>query len=242
MSGKDSAALREEAIVRAVAHSPFLREALRARGDIEQAFRTDGAAAAAELALSAAGEDLEASLRNRRRGLALAVALGDLAGELALEDVTGLLSRFADEAIDAAVESSIRERVPDAVLQGFAVIAMGKLGSRELNYSSDVDLLLLFDPATLPRREREDAGEAAVRIGRRMIQILQRRTEDGYVERVDLRLRPSPEVTPIVLPVDAAISHYESSAEPWERAAFIRARAAAGDVALGQRFLDGIAP
>src|SRR6476661_11016512 len=113
---------------------------------------------------------------------------------------------------------------------------------RELNYSSDVDLMLLFDPATLPRRERDDAGEAAVRIGRRLIEILQKRTADGYVQRVDLRLRPSPEVTPIALPVDSAISHYESSALPWERAAFIRARAAAGDVALGQRFLEAIEP
>ena len=119
---------------------------------------------------------------------------------------------------------------------------MGKLGSHELNYSSDVDLLLLFDPGTLPRRDRDDAGEAAVRIGRRIIEILQKRTEDGYVQRVDLRLRPSPEVTPIVLPVNAAISHYESSALPWERAAFIRARAAAGDIALGQRFPDSIQP
>jgi glutamate-ammonia-ligase adenylyltransferase len=242
MSGTDSAAVREETIVRAMAHSPFLRDSLLARGDIEQAFRAQGGAAAAEVALSAETDDVEASLRFRRRGLALAVALGDLAGELSLEDVTGLLSRFADEALDAAVASAIRERVPDATPRGFAVIAMGKLGSGELNYSSDVDLLLLFDPATLPRREREDVGEAAVRIGRRMIQILQRRTEDGYVERVDLRLRPSPEVTPIVLPIDAAISHYESSAEPWERAAFIRARAAAGDIALGQRFLDSIEP
>jgi glutamate-ammonia-ligase adenylyltransferase len=81
-----------------------------------------------------------------------------------------------------------------------------------------------------------------VRIGRRLIELLQKRTEDGYVQRVDLRLRPSPEVTPIALPVDAAISHYESSALPWERAAFIRARAAAGDIALGRRFLDSIQP
>jgi glutamate-ammonia-ligase adenylyltransferase len=119
---------------------------------------------------------------------------------------------------------------------------MGKLGSHELNYSSDVDLLLLFDPATLPRRDRDEPGEAAVRIGRRLIELMQKRTEDGYVQRVDLRLRPSPEVTPIALPVDAAISHYESSALPWERAAFIRARAAAGDVALGERFLKSIEP
>ena len=119
---------------------------------------------------------------------------------------------------------------------------MGKLGSHELNYSSDVDLLLLFDPETLPKRSRDDPGEAAVRIGRRVIELLQQRTADGYVERVDLRLRPSPEVTPIALPLNAAISHYESSALPWERAAFIRSRAAAGDVALGTQFLDAIQP
>src|SRR3954466_9081415 len=92
----------------------------------------------------------------------------------------------------------------------------------------------------LPRRERDDAGEAAVRVGRRIIELLQQRTAEGYVARVDLRLRPSPEVTPIALPVDAAISHYESSALPWERAAFIRARPCAGDLALGQRVLGAI--
>src|SRR5205814_9029216 len=175
-------------------------------------------------------------------GLALAVALGDLAGELSLEAVTRLLSDFADAAIDRAVAAAIRERVPDAQPLGFAVIAMGKLGSRELNYSSDVDLLLLFDPDTLPRRARDEPGEAAVRIGRRLIELLQKRTADGYVQRVDLRLRPSPEVTPIALPIHAAISHYESSALPWERAAFIRARACAGDIALGERFLHSIEP
>jgi glutamate-ammonia-ligase adenylyltransferase len=234
---------REDAIARAHAHSPFLRDALACRADIAEAFMAGGSAAATILALApSAGLPLERRLRQQRHALALAVALGDLAGELPLEQVTGLLSDFADDAIDQAIAEAIAERVPGSPSKGFAVIAMGKLGSRELNYSSDVDLLLLFDPETLPTREREEAGEAAVRIGRRLIELLQKRTEDGYVERVDLRLRPSPEVTPIALPVDAAISHYESSALPWERAAFIRARAAAGDVALGRRFLDSIQP
>jgi glutamate-ammonia-ligase adenylyltransferase len=219
-----------------------LRETLQARPEIGEAFIERGAEAAAELALSAEGETVEEQLRRQRHGLALAVALGDLSGEMPLERVTGLLSDFADRAINEAVRAAIAERVPYADPQGFAVIAMGKLGSGELNYSSDVDLMLLFDPKTLPRRERDDAGEAAVRIGRRVIEVLQKRTADGYVQRVDLRLRPSPEVTPIALPVDAAISHYESSALPWERAAFIRARAAAGDIALGRRFLDAIQP
>ena len=233
---------RKEAIGRAGKHSPFLRDAIEARPDIAETFVENGAAKAAELALSGVSESLDAALRRQRRALALAVALGDLSGELSLEQVTALLSDFADRVIDEAVAAAIRDRVPAAEPQGFAVIALGKLGSRELNYSSDVDLLLLFDPARLPRRDREDAGEAAVRIGRRLIELLQKRTEDGYVARVDLRLRPSPEVTPIALPIDAALSHYESSALPWERAAFIRARACAGDIALGQRFLDGIQP
>ncbi|MGE5562644.1 MAG: bifunctional [glutamate--ammonia ligase]-adenylyl-L-tyrosine phosphorylase/[glutamate--ammonia-ligase] adenylyltransferase [Bacillota bacterium] len=235
--------MRENAVERARGHSPFLREAMLARADIAHTFLAEGAEAAAHAALAAAADlPIDKRLRQRRLGLALAVALGDLAGELALERVTRLLSDFADQAIDEAVAAAIAERVPDAAPQGFAVIAMGKLGSHELNYSSDVDLLLLFDPATLPRRGRDDPGETAVRLGRRLIELLQKRTEDGYVERVDLRLRPSPEVTPIALPVDAAISHCESSALPWERAAFIRARAAAGDIALGQRFLDSIQP
>jgi glutamate-ammonia-ligase adenylyltransferase len=242
MSDPASRSAREDAIDRATRFSPFLREALQARPDIGETFVKRGGAAAAELALAAEADGIEPTLRRQRHGLALAVALGDLSGEMPLEQVTGLLSDFADRAIDEAVRAAIAERVADADPQGFAVVAMGKLGSHELNYSSDVDLLLLFDPATLPRRGRDDPGEAAVRIGRRLIEILQQRTADGYVERVDLRLRPSPEVTPIALPVDAAISHYESSALPWERAAFIRARAAAGDIALGQRFLDAIQP
>ncbi|HEX3421853.1 MAG TPA: bifunctional [glutamate--ammonia ligase]-adenylyl-L-tyrosine phosphorylase/[glutamate--ammonia-ligase] adenylyltransferase [Sphingomicrobium sp.] len=242
-NAQSTAQAREGAVARAKHHSPFLRDALEGRSDIADAFLISGAFAAAELALqSAADFPVERRLRRRRHALALAVALGDLSGELPLEAVTLLLSDFADSAIDEAINAAIAERLPEAEPKGFAVIAMGKLGSHELNYSSDVDLLLLFDPASLPKRAREDSGEAAVRIGRRLIELLQKRTEDGYVERVDLRLRPSPEVTPIALPVDAAISHYESSALPWERAAFIRARAAAGDIALGKRFLDSIQP
>ena len=242
MSPESNSSARTGAIERAQRHSPFLREAMSALPEIAEMFASEGAEAAVKFALAASGDDLETELRRQRHGLALAVALGDLAGELPLESVTGVLSDFADGAIDRALRQAIAERVPDSDPAGFAVIAMGKLGSRELNYSSDVDLQLLFDPAALPRRERDDPGEAAVRVGKRLIELLQRRTASGYVVRVDLRLRPSPEVTPIVLPVNAAISHYESSALPWERAAFIRARACAGDIALGERFLTAIEP
>ena len=207
-----------------------------------QSFLHQGAESAFDAALRVSADSIDAELRRRRAGVALTVALGDLAGEFSFEDATVRLSDFADSAIEAAISAALTERVHGAPIQGIAALALGKLGSRELNYSSDVDLLLLFDPETMPRRERDDPTEAAVRVGRRMIEILQKRTEDGYVARVDLRLRPSPEVTPIVLPVNAAISHYESSALPWERAAFIRARVCAGDRALGEHFLQSIQP
>jgi glutamate-ammonia-ligase adenylyltransferase len=235
-------ALRSDALARARAHSPFLRAAAERWPDVAEIFVCEGCEAAIAKALGARGDTLGSALRRQRHGLALAVALGDLSGEASLERVTAALSDFADTAIDQALRLAIAERVPDAETLGLAVLALGKLGSRELNYSSDVDLILLFDPATMPRRARDDPGEAAVRYGRRLVELLQHRNADGYVARVDLRLRPAPEVTPIVLSVDAAISYYESSALPWERAAFIRARACAGDMALGTRFLAEIQP
>src|SRR4029079_2245246 len=142
---------RQGALRRPDEFSPFLREAVLARPEIAKTFIKSGAKAAVETALAAQAEELDVRLRRRRHGLALAVALGDLSGEMALEGVTKPLSNFADRAIDAAVAEEVAARVPNAGPQGFAVIAMGKLGSHELNYSSDVDLLLLFDPATLPK-------------------------------------------------------------------------------------------
>jgi glutamate-ammonia-ligase adenylyltransferase len=182
------------------------------------------------------------ALRRRRRALALSVALGDLSGRFDLSAVTAALTGFADAALDTAIRTAIAERYPGEEPRGFVAIALGKQGSFELNYSSDIDPILLFDPATLPRRAREEPEEAAVRIARRVVELLQARDGDGYVLRVDLRLRPSAEVTPIALPVNGAIAYYESQALAWERAAFIRARAAAGDIALGQRFLAAIRP
>ena len=241
MNATDGEGARRGALARARAHSPFLRGAAERWPDLVATFLDAGTDAAVRAARATSGNGLGATLRHRRDGLALAVALGDLAGDYGLEQVTAALSDFADDAIDQALRGAIAERVADEPA-GLTVLALGKLGSRELNYSSDVDLILLFDPATMPRRARDDAGEAAVRYGRRLVELLQQRTADGYVARVDLRLRPAPEVTPIVLSVDAAISYYESSALPWERAAFIRARACAGDLALGQRFLGEIQP
>jgi glutamate-ammonia-ligase adenylyltransferase len=234
--------LVSEAIGRARLHAPFLATLLDREAELLPSLGD-----ALHDPLAAARDQPEGlpparRLRLERRRLALLVALGDLCGLFDLDRVTALLSRFADDALDCAIRTAIAERTPDAEPVGFAAIALGKQGSRELNYSSDIDPILIFDPATLPHRPRETPEEAAVRIGRRVVELLQSRDGDGYVLRVDLRLRPSPEVTPIALPVEAAISYYESQALPWERAAFIRARACAGDLALGGYFLEAIRP
>ncbi|MFN3943417.1 MAG: bifunctional [glutamate--ammonia ligase]-adenylyl-L-tyrosine phosphorylase/[glutamate--ammonia-ligase] adenylyltransferase [Allosphingosinicella sp.] len=233
-----------DALQRARRHSSFLRRQLDAFPQVAEALSAGALGRALELARAAGegAESLPARLRRERSATALALGIGDLAGALSLEDVVEALSALADRALSAAIAAAIAERTPDAAPAGFAAIALGKLGSRELNYSSDIDLIFLYDPATLPLKPREEPAQAAVRIGQRVVELLQKRTEDGYVFRVDLRLRPSPEVTPIVLSADAAISYYESSALPWERAAFIRARHAAGDEALGRYFLEAIHP
>lgn len=234
---------RQSALDRLTAHAPFLARLAVLNPDDVARFLADGTDAALEIVTAPpAGDDVMRTLRQWRGRMALLLALGDLSGEHGVAKTTRLLSDFADRACDAALAAAFAERVPDAEPRGLAVIALGKLGSHELNYSSDIDPILIFDPETLPRRRRDDPGEAAVRIARRMTEILSARTGDGHVLRVDLRLRPHPEVTPIVLPVNAAISYYESEALAWEQAAFIRSRASAGDRTLGEQFLSAIQP
>jgi glutamate-ammonia-ligase adenylyltransferase len=229
------------AVARARETSPFLRRLIAAYPDIVDATRVSPLHAIA-LARDAGDGDVAARLRRMRARHMLAIALADLSGAWPLETLVAALSDFADQALDFALAEAIRSHVQGAAVQGLAVIALGKHGSRELNYSSDIDPIFIYDPDTLPRRAREEPGEAAVRIVRRVVDLLQTRDAAGFVFRVDLRLRPASEATPVALPVDAAIAHYESSALAWERAAFIRARAAAGDLALGRRFLDTIQP
>lgn len=234
----------KDALSRARGHSPFLRLQLDRFPQIAESLEAgraeDAVARAAEAGAEA--DNLAAALRLERSALAAALAVADLAGAIPLERLMLALSDLADRALSRALAEAFRERTPDDPERGFAVIALGKHGSRELNYSSDVDLLFLYDPATLPLKPREESGQGALRIGNRLVELLQKRDAEGYVFRVDLRLRPSPEATPIALPVDAAISYYESSALPWERAAFVRARQVAGDEAVGRYFLEALHP
>ncbi|MDG5747944.1 bifunctional [glutamate--ammonia ligase]-adenylyl-L-tyrosine phosphorylase/[glutamate--ammonia-ligase] adenylyltransferase [Qipengyuania sp. XHP0207] len=230
------------ALDRARNHAPFLARALERRGDLADLLQ-EGRGEDALLAAKAPREhDVGAALREERLGLALVLAVGDLAGGFDLGRVMRELSTFADRALHAAIGAAIARRVADAPNEGMIGLALGKHGAGELNYSSDIDPILLFDPETLPRRERDEPGEAAQRYAREVVRLLSEVTPAGYVFRVDLRLRPASEVSPLALSLNAATAHYESSALAWERAAFIRARACAGDIAAGEAFLDHIRP
>lgn len=234
----------KDALKRARAHAPFLARGLERLPDLA-ALLADGKMDDALAAAKQAGEGLDntaLALRREKRALGLVLAIGDLAGALPLDKVMRELSLFADRALHRAIEAAIARRVEGAEPDGMIGFALGKHGAGELNYSSDIDPILLYDPATLPRRERDEPGEAAQRYAREIVRTLSEVTSEGYVFRVDLRLRPASEVSPLAIPLDAAITHYESSALAWERAAFIRARAAAGDIAAGEAFLDHIRP
>lgn len=230
------------ALQRARTHAPFLARALERMPDIAELLRR-GRGEEAVIYARSIGDgvtDTGVALRRERLALAVALGVGDLAGAFPLARIMHELSDFADRALDRAIDAAITKRVPDAQPAGMVALALGKQGAGELNYSSDIDPILLFDPNTLPRRERDEPGEAAQRYARELVQMLSQNTAEGYVFRVDLRLRPASEISPLAIPIAGALSHYESSALAWERAAFIRARSAGGDIALGEEFLESI--
>ncbi len=233
-----------DALDRAREFSPFLCQSLDRLPDLEAQLAA-GEVEAAIVWAKQAGDDASdhgVAMRRERLALAAALAVGDLAGALPVERVMRELSDLADRSLDRAITAAIQKRVPDAQPQGFIGIALGKHGAQELNYSSDIDPILLFDPETLPRRDRDEPGEAAQRYARDVVQMLSNNTAEGYVFRVDLRLRPASEVSPLAISVNGALTHYESLALPWERAAYIRARAASGDVKAGEAFLGAVQP
>src|SRR6201999_526662 len=113
--------------------------------------------------------------------------------------------------------------------RGHIVLAMGKMGAYELNYSSDIDLIVFYDPDAPALVDKDNATTFHVRITRGLVKLLQERTADGYVFRVDLRLRPDPASTQIAVSVESALNYYSSVGQNWERAAMIKARVCAGD-------------
>lgn len=234
----------KDAIKRAQDHAPYLSMAMEVQPELTALLAAEDLKAAFAFVdeAGANAENARQKLRREKRALALTLAIGDLAGQLSLTEVITKLSDFADHALEEALADIYATRYPDADPHGFAVIGLGKHGSRELNYSSDIDPIFIYDPDKIPTRGREESSDAARRIGQQLVDALNTRDADGYVFRVDMRLRPSPEVSPVALPVEGAISYYESSALAWEQAAFIRSRFAAGDADLGRYFLETINP
>ncbi|WP_418883780.1 bifunctional [glutamine synthetase] adenylyltransferase/[glutamine synthetase]-adenylyl-L-tyrosine phosphorylase [Allorhizobium ampelinum] len=243
---RETAALRPDLLVRAL-HTP-LEESLN--GLVEHARHAwrpkQGGVPPTEAMVMT-------RLRQAKRGLSFLLALADLGRLFHPRQTTLWLSRMADAAIACAIDHlllmgheagklRLADRDAPSKHSGLIVLGMGKLGAFELNYSSDIDLVVFFEPDAAMLVAPEEATETYGRMMRRLIRILQERTGDGYVFRTDLRLRPDPGATPLAMPVEAALIYYEGRGQNWERAAFIKARALAGDLAAGQAFLKELAP
>ena len=243
------------------AHSPFLWQlasedsarlsaVLAADPDAHLAALIDRTAAAA--AATADEAEVMCLLRRLKAEAALLIALADIGEKWPVMRVTRALTDVADAAVTVALRQLLRAAarakkitLPDPARPedgcGLAVIAMGKMGALELNYSSDIDLIVLFDPASTLAADIEPAL-FYIRIARGLVKLLQERTVDGYVFRVDLRLRPDPGSTQIAISTAAALAYYESIGQNWERAALIKARVAAGDRAVGEALLKELVP
>jgi len=242
--------------------SPFLRDSFRRRPAIlERLFDTalDDRLAGlldeiALLARQAGSEgDLMQALREAKGEAHALIALGSLAAIHDAQQTVRLLSALAEACIRAAVDYLLGEAhvagklaLPDPARpsegSGLIVIGMGKLGANELNFSSDIDLIVFFEPEAPAIKDPFAAGDLFVRLTRRLVRILNERTAHGYVFRTDLRLRPDPGSTPLAIPVEAALHYYESRGQNWERAAMIKARPLAGDIAAGADFLKELRP
>lgn len=239
--------------------SPFLRDiVLRDAGFAARVLAEDPKSLLDEVITGLAAEagdeqELRRLLRRSRNRAALIVALADIGGAWSLDEVTGALTRFAEAALNAALNwllrdgqrtgklSSLNEENPGKG-SGYTILGMGKFGAHELNYSSDIDLIVLYDPQTPILADSVDPSTFFVRLTKRLVVLLQDVTEDGYVFRVDLRLRPDPRATQIAISIEAAAIYYENQGQNWERAAMIKARPVAGDLALGEEFLGRLTP
>jgi len=193
--------------------------------------------------------ELMTALRVAKRRAALTIALADLAGQWPLMRVTGALSDVAEHALASIARFLLAagiaggEIAPESVdKSGLIVLGMGKLGAYELNYSSDVDLIVLFDAERAGYRGKRDVQAFFTHLAQELARMMAERTADGYVFRTDLRLRPDPGSTPPAVATRAAIAYYESAGQNWERAAFIKARPVAGDREAANAFLAELRP
>ncbi len=208
---------------------------------------------AREAAEAESQRDIMRILREGKTRVAFLTAFADLAGIWSVEDVTGRLSEAADLFVGAAVRFLLhraaqagqfhpRDAASPEAGSGLVVLGMGKYGARELNYSSDIDLIIFFDRESAPLAPNVEPAPFFVRLTRDLVHIMQERTADGYVFRTDLRLRPDPGSTQAAISTEAAFRYYESLGQNWERAALIKAHPVAGDIAAGDAFLKALGP
>jgi glutamate-ammonia-ligase adenylyltransferase len=244
-------------------NSPFLgQSALRQNGFLTDSFHL-GPDAAFDKLLRSLKRDLENAgyedaatrrlLRQARQRASLLIAVADIVGAWDGRRVTEAISQFAEDAVEYAVTSLLRaaadtgdfapkDPADPGTGSGLIVLGMGKLGARELNYSSDIDLIIFFDADRAPYTGTRGIHDFFVRIAQNLARMLEERTADGYVFRTDLRLRPDPSATAPAVSVAAAESYYASLGQNWERAAMIKARPIAGDIDAGDAFLAAIRP
>jgi len=259
------AVLRDGACRHLVMHvsgaSPYLARLMLREQEALHAILTRGAQVVTQDALeemAAADREksvdaLHAAMRRAKRKAALAIALGDVGGALDLFEVTGHLSDLAEAAIGAATRFHLRaahdagkivlkNREAPEEGSGLIILAMGKFGARELNYSSDIDIVVFFEPDHLKLAGNQEEAPFFVRLTQDIVRAIQTVTADGYVFRCDLRLRPDPSATQVAISAPAAEIYYESMGQNWERAAFIKARAVGGDRKAGEAFLHMLTP
>ncbi|MEG9883787.1 MAG: bifunctional [glutamine synthetase] adenylyltransferase/[glutamine synthetase]-adenylyl-L-tyrosine phosphorylase [Hyphomicrobiales bacterium] len=250
---------RHETLLNAIFYAaPFLRDTIMRDPGFtavilaapDPAAILDGVIAdlAAQLAAASDEKTLKETLRCSRLRMALGVGLLDLGNVWTAREVSEGLSAFADAAVGGAVDWLIRDSMGKGAIIGldprrpgrgshYIVLAMGKYGARELNYSSDIDLVVSYDPKAAPLAADIEASRFFVRLTRKLVQALQDRTAQGYVFRVDLRLRPDPRATNVAIAVETVARYYENFGQNWERAAMIKARPVAGDLAAGAALL-----
>jgi glutamate-ammonia-ligase adenylyltransferase len=237
--------------------SPYLAGLLRREAEWIAESMTQSPEAATEAVLASL-YDLPATqhksaLRQAKRRMALLTALCDLGGVWSVSEVTAALTRLADTTLQVGLKGLVAAEIARGSLPGqteadadeaagMVVVAMGKMGAFELNYSSDIDLICLFDQERYGREDVMQARSVFIKITRRLMALLSDLTGDGYVFRTDLRLRPDPSVTPVCIAMDAAERYYESIGRGWERAAHIKARTSAGDLAAGDAYLERLTP
>nr|WP_070958789.1 bifunctional [glutamine synthetase] adenylyltransferase/[glutamine synthetase]-adenylyl-L-tyrosine phosphorylase [Hyphomonas sp. Mor2] len=227
------------AIEAAAQHAPYLAslvQVIDGAGNPDALLQTAYAACGA---VSEGGEDDARALRLAKKQAHLAIAAGDLSGTYTLAETTRHITEFADAALGAALSATLRRaNLSD---RGLFAIALGKMGAFELNYSSDIDIAVFFDPDLFDGGEREPV-DAAVRGIRKTIGLLDDRTPEGYVFRTDLRLRPDPSSTPVAVSTRRAELYYESVGQNWERMVWIKGRPAAGDKMAGDAFIKALEP